>query len=163
NPYGSYTGSSFGQSPYVGAGYRYGVSNGQIGVGYPFNGLPHQQAIQNIRPQTTVALQPLYDIITSVPGWSGRAHRPRRRLHSQSQASAPRTPLFDANGKILWPSTIPGDPAAVELRQTAEAAVRAVVHESKSTGHASIRPVIDAKNKLAAFERKALPEVQAKN
>jgi hypothetical protein len=71
--------------------------------------------------------------------------------------------VFDNDGKILWPSTIPGDPAAAELRRAAEAAVRAVVRESKSTGHASVQPVIDAKNKLSAFERKALPEVKAKN
>ncbi len=41
--------------------------------------------------------------------------------------------------------------------------MRAVVRESKSTGHASIRPVIAAKTKLSAFERKVMPEVKAKN
>ena len=41
--------------------------------------------------------------------------------------------------------------------------MRTVVRESKSTGHASIRPVIAAKTKLSAFERKVMPEVKAKN
>jgi hypothetical protein len=157
NPFSGY--GSFGGEPSTG----YGVSNGQLGAGYQSAGRLYQQGFQATRPQTTVALQPLYDVITSLPGWSGRAHRARRRSFAQSQPSAPHTALFGADGQILWPSTIPGDPAAAELRRAAEAAVRAVVRESKSTGHASIRPVIDAKNKLTAFERKALPEVKAKN
>lgn len=35
--------------------------------------------------------------------------------------------------------------------------------ESKSTGHASVRPVIDAKHKLSAFERSVLPAIRTRN
>jgi len=151
--YGSIGG--YGSSP-----YGYGLRNGRIGSGYQPAGRLYNQAYQS-RPQTTLALQPLYDIITSVPGWSSRPHRARRRLYSQP--SAPLTPAFDDNGKIVWPSTIPDDPASAKLRRTAEEAVRGVVRESKSTGHASVQPVVDAKNKLSAFERNVLPEVKTKN
>ncbi|MFI5458730.1 MAG: hypothetical protein ACHRXM_25150 [Isosphaerales bacterium] len=152
--YGSVGG--FGSSP-----YGYGIGSGRIGSAYQSAGQFCNQAYQAATPQTTLALQPLYDVITSVPGWSRQAHRARRRIHSQP--STPRARQFDDNGKIAWPSTIPHDPAAARLRRTAEEAVTAVVHESKSTGHASVRPVIDAKNKLSAFERKVLPEVKTKN
>jgi hypothetical protein len=152
NSYGGYGGFSA-------AGY--GVRSGRIGPGYQSAGRLYQMGYQAARPQTTVAFQPLYNAITLVPGWYGPTHRARRRLHAQP--SAPRTPPFDDNGQILWPSTIPNDSGAVALRRAADAAIRAVVHESKSTGHASVKPVIDAKNKLSAFERKVLPEVKAKN
>jgi hypothetical protein len=140
----------------------YGIRNGAIGPGYQSASGLYGQAFSATRPQTTVALQPLYSAITSLPGWSGGARRVRRHVH-HVQPGAPRTPPFDRDGKVLWPSTIPADPAAAELRRAAEDAVRSVVRESTSTGHASIRPVVDAKNKLAAFERKILPEVKAKN
>ena len=143
------------------SGYGYGVRTGQVGTGYQSAGRLYGQGFQ-ARPQTTIALQPLYSAITSVPGWYGPPHRARRRLHS-TRPSVPRTTPFDKDGKILWPSTIPDDSTAQELRRAAEAAVLAVVQEWKSTNHASIRPVIDAKNKLSAFERKVLPEVKTKN
>ena len=149
-------GSDGGSSP-----LGYGIRTGAVRPGYQSVSGLYQQAYRASRPQTTVALQPLYSAITSVPGWSGGTHRAHRRVHAQP--SAPRTPPFDRDGKVLWPSTIPADPAAAVLRQAAEEAVRSVVRESKSTGHASIRPVVDAKNKLSAFERKILPEVKAKN
>ena len=157
NPYAGYT-------PFVGSySSGYGIRTGQIGFGYQSAGWLYQQGYQAARPQTTTTFQPLYSAITSLPGWYGptSTHRVRRRL--RSRPSVPRTRPFDSNGKILWPSTIPDDPTAAESRRAAEAAVRAVVHESKTTGHASVRPVIDAKNKLSAYERKVMPEVKTKN
>ena len=76
---------------------------------------------------------------------------------------APRTPPFDDDGKILWPSTIPPDDPGARAAAGRGGRRIAVVRESKSTGHASIRPVIAAKNKLSAFERKVMPVVKAKN
>ena len=152
--YGSVGG--YGVSP-----YGYGITNGRLGSGYQSAGGLYNRAYQAARPQTTIAYQPLINAITSLTDWNGPVHRPRRRLHSQ--ASAPRIQPFDADGKIVWPSTVPDDPAAAKLRQAAEEAVRNVVHESKSTGHGSVRAVIDAKNKLSAFENKVLPEVKTKN
>jgi hypothetical protein len=140
----------------------YGIRNGAIGPGYQSAGGLYGQAYGAARPRTTVALQPLYSAITSLPGWSGGTRRVHRRVH-RVQPSAPRTSPLDRDGKILWPSTIPNDPASSEARRAAEAAVRTVVRESTSTGHASIRPVIDAKNKLSALEHKILPEVKDKN
>jgi hypothetical protein len=152
--YGSVGG--YGSSP-----YGYGIGNGNVGSAYQSAGRLYNHAYQAARPQTTIALQPLYNIITSVPGWNGPAHRARRRYHSRPIAH--RSPPFDDSGKIVWPSVVPDDPTAAGLRRTAEEAVRNVVHESKSTGHASVRPVIDAKNRLSAFEHKVLPAVKTKN
>ena len=70
---------------------------------------------------------------------------------------------MDENGTIRWPSALPNDPSLAQAREAAEAAVHTVVHESKSTGHASIRPVVDAKKKLTAFAEEALPLVRVKN
>ncbi len=157
NPYAGY--ASFGGSYSSG----YGVRTGQIGSGYQSAGRLYQQGYQAARPQTTIAFQPLYSAITSVPGWYGPTATlsARRRLHSRP--SVPRTPPFDDNGKILWPSTIPDDPAAPGCARPPKRPFAAVVQESKSTGHASVRPVIDAKNKLSAFERKVMPVVKTKN
>jgi hypothetical protein len=178
---GGPTAGTFGRGLNAGAGYGslggygavpsygYSVGTGQVGSGYRSASGLYLNSYQAARPQTTIALQPLYNAITSVPGWYGPPHRVRHRSRARAQAQAqpqpsiPLTRLFDDDGKILWPSTIPSGPETAELRQAAEAAVRTVVRESKLTGHASIRPVIDAKNKLTAFEQKALPEVKAKN
>ncbi len=55
------------------------------------------------------------------------------------------------------------DPSSAALRKEAETAFEAVFHESKSTGHASIRPVIDTKQKLSAYERKILPGIKGQS
>jgi hypothetical protein len=155
--YGSVGG--YGISP-----YGYGVQTGQVASGYRPAGLLYSNVYQAARPQTTVAFQPLYNAITALPGWNRTTHRTRRRLHSES--NAPRPPKispFDDTGKVTWPSAIASDSSTAKLRQSAEDAVRSVVRESKSTGHASVRPVVEAKNKLSAFERQVLPGVRNKN
>jgi hypothetical protein len=149
----------YGTSP-----YGYGVQTGRIGPGYQGATSLYNRAYQRASPGTTVAFQPLINAITLVPGWNGTPRRTHHRLSSVSRT--PRVAsikTFDDDGKILWPSTIPTDAAAANLRQAAEEAVRTVVHESKSTGHASVRPEVDAKKKLAAFEHEVLPAVNAKN
>jgi hypothetical protein len=163
NSFGSFAGvNSFGSFAGV-APLGYEISNGAIGPGYWGASGLYGQAYRVARPQTTVALQPLYSAITSLPGWSGGGTgRVRRRVH-HVRPSVPRTPTFDREGKILWPSTIPTDPGSSALREAAEKAVRSVVRESVSTGHASIRPVIDAKNKLSELEHRILPIVKDRN
>ena len=159
--YGSNLSNGYG--PY--GSYGYGVQTGQVGAGYRGAGQLYSPGFQRVgRPQTTISLGPLYSAITSVPGWYGPSttHRARRRLHA-TRPVAPTTPPFDDDGKILWPSSLTPKTPGPGLRQDAEDAVRTVVRESKSTGHASIRPVIAAKTKLSAFERKVMPEVKAKN
>jgi hypothetical protein len=155
--YGSIGG--YGVSP-----YGYGVQTGQVASGYWPAGFLYSNVYQGARPRTTVAFQPLYDAITAVPGWNRSTHRTRHGLRSVSHASRPSNVIpFDDTGKIAWPSTIPSDSATAKLRQTAEDAVQMVVRESKSTGHASVRPVVEAKNKLSAFEHQVLPAVKNRN
>jgi hypothetical protein len=148
----------YGTSPY---GYGYGVQNGQVGPGYYAASQLYGRAYQPARSGTVTNFQPLMSAITSLPGWNAPTYRVRRR--SYSRPSAPRTPSFDDNGKILWPSTIPDDPASASLRRAAEEAVRTAVYESKTTGHGSVRLVIDAMHKLSAFEHKVLPVVKNNN
>ena len=105
--------------------------------------------------------QRLYSAITMLPGWDGPTGGTPHRVHRRPPG--PRIPTMDGDGNILWPSTVLADPTSEDLRRTAEAAVKGIVRESKSTGHASIRPVIDAKSKLSAYERKVLPGIKSKN
>ena len=155
--YGSIGG--YGVSP-----YGYGVQTGQIASGYQPAGFLYSNVFQGAQPRTSVSYQPLYDAITAVPGWNRSVHRTRHRLRSVSHASRPSNVRpFDDTGKIAWPSTISSDSATVKLRQTAEDAVQMVVRESKSTGHASVRPVVEAKNKLSAFEHQVLPGLKNRN
>jgi hypothetical protein len=169
---GSQVGLGYGSNPFTVAGYGtvggygispygYGIGNGQVGRGYQSAAGLYNGAFQLGRAQTVTNYQPLMNLITSLPGWNGPTYRVRRRTHSRS--STPRVAPFDDSGKIVWPSTIPDDPETSQLRQTADAAVKAVVSESKSSGHASVRPVIDAKKKIWAFKKKVVQAVQAKN
>ena len=144
-----------------GSSVGYGIRTGQVGSGYGSTAGLYGQAYRVHRAQTTVALQPLYSAITSLPGWDGPTRRVHRRVRPRPLEAQVLT--LDHNGKILWPSTIPADPASTALRQEAEAAVLAVVRESKSTGHASIRPVIAAKQKLSTYERKILPGIKGRS
>jgi hypothetical protein len=161
-------GPGFGTSTYGVVGLNpslgYGIRTGQIGAGYGYGtGYGFYQPNYYVPPaRTTIALQPLYSAITSLPGWDGpTGHVPRRVVHRRPVE--PPIPTLDRDGNILWPSTIHDDPSSTALRKEAEAAVHAVVRESQSTRHASIRPVIDAKAKLSAYERKILPGIKGKN
>jgi hypothetical protein len=85
--YGSWT--AYGSSPsalgsFGATGYG-GFSNF---VGFPLPG--YSQSIGQT-PQATFALQPAYDAVTAVPGWSGRSHRLHRRI--QAQPSVRRTAM----------------------------------------------------------------------
>jgi hypothetical protein len=147
----------------IGAGptLGYGIRTGQIGGGYGLAGGLYGQAYAVPRAQTTVALQPLYSAITSLPGWDG----PTRRYHRRARHARydPPIPHYDRDGKILWPGMIHDDLSSGVLRREAEIAFEAVFRESKSTGHASIRPVIHAKEKLSAYERQILPGIKGRS
>jgi hypothetical protein len=157
--------SGFGVNPLGNPGSNsslgYGIRTGQMSAGYGYASGIYGRNYAPVRAQTTVQLQPLFSAITSLPGWNGPTTRVHRRVHRRP--IEPKVTPYDRDGKILWPSTIPADPDSTELRRAADDAFRAVVRESQSTGHASIRPVIDTKNKLSAFERKILPDVKAQN
>jgi hypothetical protein len=173
-PY-SYGYGGFGTTPYsygyggglgygVGSfpGYGYGVSSGTLGTGYqaatPFlrGSNPASTA-----PQTRTALQPVYDLITGVPGWRGSSRPPRPS--SRVQPRVPREQLLGDDGTILWPAATPDDPGVAAARRAAEGAVKEVVREGKTSGHATVRQVVDAKAKLNAFARETLPKVKARN
>jgi len=129
-------------------------------AGSPNNGYGLGNGLQvAAEDQPALALQPNYGLITSVPGWYQSTGKVRRR----PRPSVSREQVLDGNAKILWPSATPDDSAVAGTRRVVEEAVQTVVREGKSTGHASIRQVVDAKNKLVAFSRKALPQVRAKN
>ena len=153
NPYSSLGGQ--GVSSYSGG---YNVGNGQLGAGYRSANRFQRQTLPTSRPLTTVNFQPLYNAITLLPGWSGSgsgsSYHVRRRLpRADSESSIPRAHLMDDDGTIHWPSVLPNDPSLAQARKAAEAAVHTVATESKTTGHASIRPVIDAKKTLTRIRR----------
>ena len=85
----------------------------------------------------------------------------RNGRHRPHPGPLPPEQLLDRDGKILWPSTIPTDPSAVAARGRQRRRPHRL-QESNSTGHASVRPVADAKNKLTVFAA-GMPEIRAKN
>ncbi len=160
--YGS--GVSYGGLGGLGAGpsYGYGINNGQVGPGYQSAyGLNRRAYARSA--QTTVALQPLYSAITSLPGWSGPTRHFHHRARYYSRSNDPPYPHYDHTGKILWPGMIHDDPTAAGLRRQADAAFETCFRESKTTGHASIRPVIAAKEKLSLYERSILPGIKGQS
>ena len=144
-----------GTSSFYGSGY--GIGNGQVGAGYRAANQLLRPASLNSAPLTTTNYGPLFNAITSLPSWNATSRGPRPRSHSK--ATEPRDQLLSDDGKILWPSAAPDTPA----RHAAEEAVRAVVREAKDVNHASIRQVIDARNKLTAYARESLSSVKARN
>jgi len=155
--YGTYEGYS--NAPYYGSGYS--VTNGQVESGFQAADRLSRPPTSSLAPQTTVALQPLYNKITSMPGWhaSSRKVLPRTRI----LPNVPRDQLLDKDGKILWPSAAPDDSTTAGTRRAAEDAVRAIVAAEKTSGSAPVRQVVDAKKKLSAFAREALPVVIARH
>jgi hypothetical protein len=146
----------YGPGPYAG---RYVVAPGRPGVGYPGS---FRVAGPAYGPQTTIALQPLYQAITSIPGWYGPHAGHPAHPRAPSHPKVPRDQLLGDDGKVLWPGVTPGDPAVAPARRAAEEGIRTVVQEAQKYGHASVRHVVEAKNTLTAFERLALKELWAR-
>jgi hypothetical protein len=86
---GSGSGTAYGSSPSA-LGSFGATGSGGFGnfVGFPLPG--YSQSIGQT-PQATFALQPAYDVVTAVPGWSGRSHRVHRRF--QAQPGVPRAAM----------------------------------------------------------------------
>jgi hypothetical protein len=141
--------------------HGYGITNGQVGPGYLAAYHLSPGPYIGAAPQTVTDYQSLINAITSIPGWYGPPARPYHPV--RPQPSIPRTELLNNDGTILWPSATPNDATASRARQAAEEAVRGVVQESQKYGHASTRHVADARNKLTAFARQALPPLKARN
>jgi hypothetical protein len=166
--FGSGYGVASGGGGYGGAvGYgftpTYGVSTG-LPYGVPNTGYNPLAGIG--QPQTRTELQPLYNAITSVPGWSPGATPPRRgavRARHRAQPTVPRSQMMTDDGTILWPSATPNDATVSDSRKAVESAVKDVVKLEKMYGHAPTRSVIDAKVKLAKFMKAAVPPLKTKN
>ncbi len=90
--YGSLGGAGFGGSGGIGESPSSlsGLSNGQIGGVYQSAAWSNLLPVPYARPQTTTAFQPVHNIITSLPGWSGSTHRVRDR--HQARRSLPLAP-----------------------------------------------------------------------
>lgn len=94
--YGSLGGAGYGGfggigvSPYSPSG----LSNGQVGGVYQSAAWSSLLPVPYARPQATTSLQPVHNIITSLPGWSGSTHRVRGR--HQARPSLPLAPPLPA-------------------------------------------------------------------
>jgi hypothetical protein len=145
--------AQYGYGPYAG---RYNIYNGQFGGGY--------QGAYRLQPraQTVTNFQPLINAITSIPGWYGPA-APPAHPRAPAHPKVPRNQLLGDDGKVLWPVGTPDDPAVAPARRAAEEEVQTTVQDERKYGHASVRHVVESKNKLAAFERVATKELWARH
>jgi hypothetical protein len=150
-------GSGYGGFGRTGLGTGYGIGNGVPGLGYQATGRLFSPSFTAPPAQTRTDLQSVANIVTLVPGWNASTGQARPRPQPAPRMS--RTELLSADGAILWPSAAPEDSA----RRAVEAAVQRAVHTETQSGHATVREVIDARNKLSAYAHVALPEVRARN
>ena len=111
--------------------------------------------------QTITDYRPLIRAITSLPGWSGTPQAPHRPVRHLS--SVPMSELISADGKILWPATIANDTKLTPARGAAEESVSLVAREQATYGQATIRHVVDARNKLTEVARQSLPSLKARD
>ncbi len=150
---------SYGTNPFSVSGY--GVTNGAVRNNFQSLGFtPRSSLSVSAAPQTRLALQPVFDVITAAPGW----YRSQRRAASllgpnlACPASNCSATTGQSTGRAPVLTTQPSP-----LRHAAEGAVKEVVRQGKSSGHASVRQVVDAKAKLTSFAREALPKLKTRN
>ncbi len=155
--YGSGYGVGIGGPSFYGSGY--GVGNGIVGPGYRSANQFYRPAVIRTAPLTTTNFAPLYNAITSLPSWNGTSRGSSPSPRPRPSPTVPREQLLNEDGKILWPSAAPDTPA----RRAAETAVQAVAREARDANQASIRHVIDARNKLNAYARESLASVKTRN
>ena len=68
----------------------------------------------------------------------------------------PREKVIDSTGAVLWPAAAPNAPAAVaDARKAVDNAVSGVVDESNRLKRATVRDVVDARNKVADYMKAA--------
>jgi hypothetical protein len=141
--------------------YGYRINDGLVGPGYRAAYRLNPRAYYGAAPQTVTDYQSLINAITSIPGWYGPPAHPSHP--ARPRPSIPRAELLNDDGTILWPAATPNDATTARARRAAEDAVRGVVRESRKYGHAGTRHVADARNKLTAFARLALPPLKARD
>lgn len=148
-----------------GAGYNpsYQVGNGLPGTGVAGANTFLNAATPTIAPQTTLALQPLYNAINAVPALNQSAPRHAGRVRYRPQPPPPRSQMINDDGMVLWPSITPNDDSVEAKREAVDSAAKGLIEQAKKNGNASTRSVIDAKNKLHTFARAALPMVMTRS
>lgn len=166
NPYAGsgYGLSAYGESPYSLAmaraqqsallASRFNLMNAQTAQAYQAANLYRQQALGIAAEmyRQNKLYQPYYGVATGRPGVA------RRR---GTVAVIPRDRLIDASGKVLWPASTPSGAKLNAARQEADDAIAKVFQEQKENGRASVRSVVAAREKLAAFAGTALERLRA--
>lgn len=165
NPYfgSGYGLGSYGESPYSLAlaraqesallASRYNLTNAQTVLAYQAANLYRQQAV-GVAAQIyreNKLYRPYYGVAT------GRARIARRH---GAVAVIPRERLFDAEGHVQWPASTPSGAQLDTARQEADSAIQKVFEEQKQNGRASVRSVVAAREKLAAFGGSALEQLR---
>ncbi|APW61283.1 hypothetical protein [Paludisphaera borealis] len=135
---------------------RYNMYNAWTASNYQAANLYNQQAVaqalQNQKMMATMA--PRYDVRTQEP-----ASTAATTDDNQGFKPLPKSQVFSPDGKVIWPS---GAPATGELgkeRDAAEAAILTVVKEFASTRRATIASVSEAKERLYAYGKPALRDL----
>ncbi len=160
-----FMGKRMAQVGYPGAGYSYRapygyqINNGRVGSGYQAAYGLSQRAYMRAAPLTVTNYQPLINAITSLPGWNEPAGHGRVTHVERPKPTVPYDDLLGPEGKVRWPSAAPEGPA----RKAAEDAVKSAVAEHDKYGQATIRRVVDARNKLTEYLRESLLTVKAHN
>ena len=137
---------------------RYNMYNAWTASNYQAANLYNQQAVaQALQNQKMMAtMSPRYDVRTQEPAPSSTSSEKDRGFKPlpMSQVIAP-------DGKVLWPSAAPVNGELGEHRSAAEAAVREASGEFRSSGRATIASVSEAKERLYAYGRPALRDLNS--
>jgi hypothetical protein len=107
-------------------------------------------------PPRNQAMQPRYDV---------RKKTPRTVQSKDKQASRllPRSQVLTPEGKVLWPAKAPAEGELGKSRAAVEEAVKAALKETEGGGKASVRSVVEAKDRLYAYGRPALEKASTQS
>jgi hypothetical protein len=105
------------------------------------------QAVRDQRQNQ--AMQPRYDVRKRTPRTVQAKDKPASKL-------LPRDQVISTDGTVRWPAKAPADGELGKSRTAAEEAIRAAVKETEGGVKASVRSVVEAKERLYAYGRPAL-------
>jgi hypothetical protein len=123
-----------------------------------------QQQAARARLQTNLET-PRYGAASTPRGIKAARRAVKTGTGAAPTVLAARSLVLDAEGRILWPSTLPACEEVESLRRAVERAVRAADLQSRRAGrgHGRERLVLAARDRLAAFRGPALRHVEAIN
>jgi hypothetical protein len=135
---------------------RYNMYNAWTASNYQAANLYNQQAVaQALQNQKMMAtMEPRYDVRTQEP-----APSVANTGENQGFKPLPKSQVFSPDGKVLWPSTAPTSGEFGKERAAADAAILATVQEFASTRRATIASVSEAKERLYAYGKPALRDL----